>query len=634
MQKSKKHQNHNIAVQFNRNFSKLEELIKTNQKKEIQNELSNLDIIDIERTFLDSYLKRRNEGVYFTSDKIARFIVEKSLLSLINNEMGFDLKTLSQINDLETNAKKKIVNILKEISICDPACGSGVFLYNAMIILYDILKKLVPNHSVLDLKTSIIINTFGLDINSLSLNLCKLKIYKWVLNENSIDNINLFNNINHNFREINSLTVVNWPKTIFNKNHFNLIIGNPPYGNILNNNEKRILKNEKIFSKDIYCTYLLKSLQWSSGIIGFLVPKSFLLRQSFIDLRNELFSKADILEIHDIGPNLFKKATNEVQIIIYKNKNDQNKELKIFNYPNIKINQYSDQSFDFLRICINIKCQMNVKSKKFFIYTFKEQCPYCNLKTQKLNRIRIKCDKETLKIIDKIESLGDINYLNIKQFPNFIRGEEAKGLKEIRKLLEKNNEGTCFFVNAKQDFSQYHFKKKKMFYLEKINPAILKGRKYEFYQKPKLLIKHNNIYPEAIFTKYPTCFTSSIYSLLYFDEIELKHLCAMLNSIIIQFYCIYGINNQKGTTINLNQYMIRHLPIVKIQDKEKKILSEKVDFITNQLEFNNGELNKSIKQSIVDINDIIFEYFSIEDRERELMINKVKEFNKYYNLIY
>ena len=44
-------------------------------------------------------------------------------------------------------------------------------------------------------------------------------------------------------------------------------------------NEKEILKNQNLFYNDIYCAFLIKSLDWiDSGIVGFLVPKSFLLK--------------------------------------------------------------------------------------------------------------------------------------------------------------------------------------------------------------------------------------------------------------------------------------------------------------------------------------------------------------------
>ena len=47
---------------------------------------------------------------------------------------------------------------------------------------------------------------------------------------------------------------------------------------------------------------------------------------------------------------------------------------------------------------------------------------------------------------------GNLNYLNIKDFPMLIRGEEDKGLKQVKKLLQTSNRGSCAFINAKGDF--------------------------------------------------------------------------------------------------------------------------------------------------------------------------------------
>lgn len=77
---------------------------------------------------------------------------------------------------------------------------------------------------------------------------------------------------------------------------YDLIIGNPPYGNILDKNQKDRLKSENIFYNDIYCAFVLKSLEWTDGVIGYLVPKSFLLRQGYVKFRKNLLSLANFLK--------------------------------------------------------------------------------------------------------------------------------------------------------------------------------------------------------------------------------------------------------------------------------------------------------------------------------------------------
>ncbi|MFX1434633.1 MAG: TaqI-like C-terminal specificity domain-containing protein, partial [Promethearchaeota archaeon] len=343
---------------------------------------------------------------------------------------------------------------------------------------------------------------------------------------------------------------------------------------------------------------------------------------------------SNLLKIYDIGPNLFKKATNEVQIVIYEKKRNLSKDLRVYKYPNKEITSYKDQKVDSLRICFNDRCNLNDKIKKIFTYSFQEFCPYCNSETVSMNRIRIKANQEILTLIDKIENIGDLNYLNIKDFPMMIRGEEAKGLKKVRKLIKNNLDGSCIFINAKEDLTYFYFKKTKSFNIDRINAEILKGNSYEYYINPKLLLKHNNIYPQAVFTKENVCFTSSIYSLLHADYDELKYLCAILNSILMQFYCRYAINNQRDTTINLNQYMIRHLPIIHCQKDSKQKIIDKVDNISKFLFRSNGKLINKTKQLVKEIDNLVFGLYSITDQEKKTIISIIKEQIDFFRNIY
>ncbi len=594
-----------------------------------------------ESLFLDSYNKRKKEGVYFTNEEISKFIISKSIIEIINKNINhfrnfnIEIKNFKEIYLLEQSVKREIIEILLNLSICDPACGSGVFLISAANILFELIRNLSKELNPIEIKTIILRNIYGLDINPYAVKLSSLKLFAWFYKEIDLNNGEPFTSIFSNLKVENSLFSKDWPKKLFNRRNFDIIIGNPPYGNILSKNEKDILKNQNLFYNDIYCAFLIKSLDWiDSGIIGFLVPKSFLLRQGYIKFRNDLLANASILKIYDIGAKLFKKATNEVQIVIYQKNNNQEYNLEVFDYPEYRIITYLNQKFDKLRVCFNLECPLSLKSKKLYVYTFKKTCPFCGSITDNLNRIRIKPNEELYQLIEKIENVGDLNYLNHVDFPKMIRGEEETGLKLVRRKLRKDTYCSCFFISARNDFSYYTFKKNKSFNIEEIDAKVLKGNNYEYYKKPKLLIKHNNIIPEAIYTEDNVCFTSSIYSLLHNKTEEIKYLCAILNSILIQFYCIYAINNQKDTTINLNQYMIRHLPIVKPNNEIKIKIAEKVDIISNLLIVNKGIANERTYQLLREIDDIIFNLYTISESEKDLIISKTKNQIKYFNPIY
>jgi len=598
-------------------------------------------IKDNESLFLESYNKRKKEGVYYTNEKISRFIIKKTIVELINKNLNLTknleihIKSFKDLLEVNQNLKNKIIKILLNLSICDPTCGSGVFLTCATNLLFEVLQKLGITKDPIEIKTQILRNIYGLDINPYAIKLCSIKLLAWLYKGTTFNNIENLNSIFSNLKIKNTLFSTDWPRKLFYKKNFDIIVGNPPYGNILSKEEKNSLKNRNLFYNDIYCAFLIRALDWiDTGIIGFLIPKSFLLRQGYIKFRKNFLSNASILKIYDIGANLFESATNEVQIIIYQKNKNKEVNLDVYDYPKNQICTYKNQEFDDLRICVNLNCPLSVKSKKFYAYTYNKNCSFCNSKAIKLNRIRIKTSPEIYTIVNKLENEGDLNYLNISDFPKMIRGEEEKGLQLVKKKLLNPSDANCFYINAKDNFKHYYLKKNSPFNIKGIDAKLLKGENYEYYLSPKLLIKHNNIIPQAVYTEDNMCFSSSIYSLISDDIAELKYLCAILNSALIQFYCMYGINNQKDTTINLNQYMIRHLPIIKPDSQIKHKIVKYVEEIEFNLKLNNGNINNQTNKVLKNIDDAIFNLYSVSNDERELIISNITNQIKHFKTIY
>jgi len=619
-----------LNVQNNQSIFELYESVR--KALESDNKLSlneNLKQIDkIERFFLQNYNKRKNEGVYFTQKYIADYIISQTLTEFFNSRLGeMNLTSLEEIKPLNQNEYRSILKLLNKTLICDPSCGSGVFLLSYIDIIFGLFEEICPIDELDTVKRVLIENIHGYDINDYSIKLCILKLLGRISKEKSINLLNLISILESHITVKN---VIKDPPSL----KFGLLVGNPPYGNILDKSLKQNLRAENVFVNDIYCIFILKAIEWSNGMIGFLVPKSFLLRQGYVRFRNLLLLKANLLKIIDVGPNLFKKATNEVQIIIYQNRGKELKNLEVLDYPNNKIITYNNQSFDKLRICQSSNCPLSNKSKKIHVYTKEKNCPSCKNETLQLNRIRIKATADILDLINKIEDVGDLNYINTLDFPYFIRGEEDKGLKEIRAIIKDHANDTCLFINAKDDFDYFSIKPNKSFDIESISPQTLKGRNYEYYNGQKLLIKHNNVIPQAIYTDKKVCFTSSIYSILHENITELKYLCGIINSALMQFYCIYGINNQKDTTINLNQYMIRHFPIKRSGEDIKEEVSERVDFILNYLAATGGKFDDTTHYATRELDKIIFQIYSISKNEQKLILSKLSEHSSYFDSVY
>ena len=443
---------------------------------------------------------------------------------------------------------------------------------------------------------------------------------------------------------IESLKPFHWSmefSDFFLSRGFDIIIANPPYGNILSDIEKLILKGD--ITEDIYLNFLLKLTRNEIPFqyAGILTPKSYLLRQKYREVRNELLSKTGPYEITDIGSRQFPGATNEVQIIFFHHKHEYSNSLRIKDlFDNQLRIQYAlndnktNVPLDTLNVCINNKCPFYDGTASFYNYTFSTRCPKCDKKADSLNRIRIKLDDIIHPIISNIEKKGNLNFLNSVEYPKMVRGEEDKGLKKVKEILQENDSQPCTFVYARDDFSYYYVDKNKSFDIDQIDPIHLKGDNYEYYKGPKLLIKHNSIVPETYYSEESICFTSSIYSLLNDETETLKYLSALYNSLLMQFYCIYGINNQKDTTINLNQYMIRHLPVLKSNKSVRNKITSKVDTLNALFSSSEGVINEEIRIIVKGIDDLIFEIYKITEIEKEHMINLVTDHVEFYNKVY
>ena len=223
-----------------------------------ENSLNELDEIkaQLEGGSIDKQsTKRKKDGVFYTPKYITKYIVDNTVGKLCNDKKG-EINIVEE--DYFTDKKRtkstkqplfeKLTtyrNWLLQITICDPACGSGAFLNQALDFLItehryidELQAKLFGDALVLsDVEKSILENNlYGVDLNEESVEIAKLSLWLRTAQPNR-----KLNDLNNNIKCGNSLIddvaiagekAFNWqmafPK-IFNKGGFDVIIGNPPY---------------------------------------------------------------------------------------------------------------------------------------------------------------------------------------------------------------------------------------------------------------------------------------------------------------------------------------------------------------------------------------------------------------------
>ena len=157
---------------------------------------------------------------------------------------------------------------IKEVAdskILDPACGSGAFLIKTAQILFKIktllFSKLNMKKEDCDIKSRIVAdNLYGIDIHEGGTEISKLRLWLWLISSaNNKIMIEKLPHLEYNFIVGNSLIdeIDEKLKNLKIKG-FDIIITNPPYGNILTPIEKKILSLKDNLTEDIYLNFLMK----------------------------------------------------------------------------------------------------------------------------------------------------------------------------------------------------------------------------------------------------------------------------------------------------------------------------------------------------------------------------------------
>ncbi|MHA2142386.1 MAG: Eco57I restriction-modification methylase domain-containing protein [Candidatus Thorarchaeota archaeon] len=297
---------------------------------------------------------RRRTGTYYTPWNLAYDIAGQTLRASLNSLIGMPLDSQIPYTTMDETKQKRMLEHVEEISVLDPAVGEGVFLAAAAVWLENTRKALGDDRTTEELRLEVLRrNLFGVDIRPEAVSMCSDALVAWteVKNKKQLKNEIQANNIKHGnsligwtqmldgfneadleamntslieelsndeettrMKELHGISPFHWPIE-FNqfmaepRSGFDIVLGNPPYGNILSPLERSIIRRTR--GTDVSSTrkgtwniaalFIARSheLLRLGGQLGFLIPNSVLRTKQFFLVRRFLLEKLPVWKIVD-----------------------------------------------------------------------------------------------------------------------------------------------------------------------------------------------------------------------------------------------------------------------------------------------------------------------------------------------
>ncbi len=565
--------------------------------------------------------KRKKDGVFYTPKYITKYMVDNTVGKLCNEKrIEHGIVEEEYLKGKKARPKTKIETLfnnvesyrewLLTITICDPACGSGAFLNQALDFLIKehnyldgLLSSLTGSPMLLsNIETTILENNiFGVDLNEESVEIAKLSL--WLRTARPRRKLN---NLSSNIKCGDSLIsdpkvagnkVFNWQEefpSIFESGGFDVVIGNPPYVDLKGLDNlivKHLFKEFKSANNrvNLYSSFIEKSttLINSKGYFSFIIPSSLLTQDSYKDLRHLLLDRTSIESIVRLPNESFGGSAGDVKvdtiILTFKSEVDEDTETEIIIYKGFdRINEISKYNSD---IYFNVN-PSNWENDEDFIFRINATnesikiIDKCKLKTKPL----IKCAEFCLGLTPYDKYTGHSQ----EQIKNRVFHSINKIDKSYKKLLAGNDITRYCVKWGEGEWISY-------------GDWLGASREQRFFKEKRILVKQIIDWSDkriwSALTNEELYNTQNAFNLIpQKDKFEAEYLIAIINSKLMSFYHKKKfLEEYKDRFQKILIKDAKEFPIKKMLIEEQLPYVQKVTFIIEQTTNLNEAISKFIK---------------------------------------
>jgi hypothetical protein len=294
--------------------------------------------------------KRKREGVVYTPDVVTRFLAERTIGITLDERRDTllakygkpsakrangDIIFADSEKDKERAFWSDYAAALRDLTIVDPACGSGAFLVAAFDLLAREYRAVVNHLADLGVPVDfdpfdeiVTRNLYGVDLNAESVEITRLAL--WLKTARSKHRLQ---NLEATIRTGNSLITdkaytdrpFDWRAAfpeVFARGGFDVVIGNPPYVRMeLIKPFKPYLEKEYVVAADradLYAYFFERGvgLLKEGGRLGYISSSTFFRTGSGENLRTFLGDRVAIETVIDFGDlQLFEGVTTYPAIV-------------------------------------------------------------------------------------------------------------------------------------------------------------------------------------------------------------------------------------------------------------------------------------------------------------------------------